>query len=176
MAGQTHNGVRRTQSCLNTHSISTAPDAGRHQGSGFTAPEPSPAEASHRPKRHMGSEEGSRSFKRLRQTTSRPTRLRSTALDKRNGNNVRRRRECIRIQDQAHSSDVASGKSDRQPARNVVTVPRAEDPRPRFLAVSRPGFADSAQSVVEQPLKNSVQHIDLIVISDTERDSGEEDE
>jgi hypothetical protein len=30
MAGQTHKGVRRTQSCLNTHSISKVPHAGRH--------------------------------------------------------------------------------------------------------------------------------------------------
>ncbi|KIM92564.1 hypothetical protein OIDMADRAFT_36506 [Oidiodendron maius Zn] len=102
VAGQTHNGVRRTQSCHNAHSISKAPDAGRHQGSGFTAPEPSPAEASHGPKRHRENEEGPRSFKSLRRTTSRPTRPGATTLDKRNGNNMRQRRECMRTRDQTH--------------------------------------------------------------------------
>lgn len=81
------------------------------------------------------------------------------------------------MQDQAHRYDVASGKSDPRPARNVGTVHRAEDPRPRFLAaMKRPGFEDSAQSIVEQSPGTVAQRIDFVVISDTERESSEEDE
>ena len=99
------------------------PDTGRYQGGDSTTLGPSPAEASRGPKRHIKNGEGSRSFKVLHRTTSRPTWPGLPALDKLNGNIVIQGRGHMRIQDQALRSDVTSGKSGPWRARNVGAVP-----------------------------------------------------
>jgi hypothetical protein len=126
------------------HSASKVPDVGRDQGSDSTASEPSPAKASRGPKRRKKNEEGSLSFKGPRRTRAHPTRPGPTTLEKQNGNNVRQRRGCMRMQDQTHRSDVASGKSGAGFPTNIGTV-LAPCPR-SSTAMKRPRFQHDCEA------------------------------
>ena len=166
-----HEGDHSTQPSLDTHSTSKVPEVGTHQGSDCTSPEPSPTESSRGPKCHKKIEEVPRSCTG-RRSTSRLTRPGLTTLERQNGNNVRQRRGCMRMQDQAHRFDVSSGKSDPRPLTNVGTVPQTEAPRPRFpAAIKTPRFEDSSQPVLEQSRESLAQRIGFVIISDTEQDS-----
>lgn len=152
------------------------PVVGRHQGIDFIALERSLAEASRVPKRHKGSEEGSRGFKGLCWTIPCPTRPGLAALDKRHRNDVRQR-GCVRLQDQTCRSAVLSEKSELSLLRNTRTSPWAEDLCLRFLAAKkRPAFKDCSQSIIEQLPGPIAKCIDLVVILDIERELCEEDE
>ena len=161
-----HEADEGTQPSLDNHSASKVPDVERDQGSDSTTSEPSPAEASSGLKRRKKNEDSSLSLKRLRRTRVHPTR---PSLEKPQGNNVRQR--SMRMQDQTHRSDVASGKSNAEPP-----VLQADAPHPRSsTAVKRPRFQHGVRPVAKQSQGTLAQRIDFVIISDTERESSAED-
>jgi hypothetical protein len=122
-----HEADEGTQPNLSKHSASKVPDVERDQGSDSTTSEPSPTEATRGPKRRTKDEGGSLIFGGLHQTTAHPRRPRPTTVEKQNGSRVRRR-GCVSIQDQAHRSDMASGRSDPGSPTKVGTMKRPRSP------------------------------------------------
>lgn len=162
-----HEAIQGTQPCLATNSASKVPDAGTDHGSDCTGSEPSPAEASHGRKRRRENKDVSLSsnFKGLPQGKTDPTQLGPTALEKQPRGGMRR-------QDQIH---MASGKPDLGPSTNVAAVLRSEAPCQRSsTAIKRPLFPRGIRPIVKQSQGTVAQRMDIMVISDTEREPSEE--
>lgn len=150
-----HEANESTQASLATHSASKVPDAGTDHGSDSTASEPSPAEATRGPKRRKKDEGQSLIFNGVHRTTAHPTRPTPTTPEKQNGSPVRQRMGSVRIRDQAHINDMASGRPDRGPPTKVETMKRRRGVLP---------IATQSQGTMPEGM-------DFIVISDTERES-----
>lgn len=78
----------------------------------------------------------------------------------------------MRRQDQTH---IVGGKPDLGPSTNVAAVLQPEVPSQRSsTAIKRPLFRRGVRPIVKQSQGTLARRMDIVVISDTERESSEE--
>jgi hypothetical protein len=165
--------AREADKGLDASFSSTLPTERTGQGCSDSTPslQPSLVEASRKLKRRKTDERESLHIKELSHTTAHPVRLSSASPGKYGGNSVMQRSGGVKTQKLRLTSAVRSGNS--QPGSAGV---KDADPR-SGNAIKRPDIqrGPALASDAKQSQGISAQHIELVVITDSEPESSEDD-
>jgi hypothetical protein len=135
-----------------------------------------PAEASREQKRQKTDRCGPLSGSDPPSARTHPTRPGPAPLEKRGSNNAKRRMGGVRLREQRLTSAMASGKSVQRPGTKVPTVRQVDPPpAPRSGPHIPRHIRHVSSSDAEQSQVTSTQRIELVVITDTEPESSEND-
>jgi hypothetical protein len=137
-------------------------------------------ETSREPKRQKTDECGFLGINGPPRTRARPPRSPPTPLERQGSINVKRRRGAVRIREQRLTFATPSGKSGPGPGTKVGTVLRVRPPAPRSSNVLKRPYIQRGVHPVSSTDANqspgiSTQRIELVVITDMEQESSEDD-